>query len=129
MTRPLGKWLNNYLLYAFWHMEPWLEPVPHWFVPDWPCSEWLGAFDGRYVALYVCARAFATSALSATNAVKPSIVPFVGGGKGNGGEMVEEEDKEATGEPTSSRPFSLEFPNSQPSPGPSARMMGWSRAP
>ena len=26
-------------------------------MPDWPSSVVLGAFDGRYVALYVCARA------------------------------------------------------------------------
>lgn len=42
-----------------------MEPEPHWFVPDCPCSVVGGTFDGRYVALYVCARASRGSASTA----------------------------------------------------------------
>jgi hypothetical protein len=26
------------LMNAFWHSLVWLEVVPHWLVPVWPCS-------------------------------------------------------------------------------------------
>ena len=58
----------NYSLKTFWHIEVWLEPEPHWFVPDCPCSVVGGTFDGKYVALYVCARTIRGSA-RATRAV------------------------------------------------------------
>ena len=56
-----------YALKTFWHIEFGSEPVPHWFVPLWPCSDFAGAFDGRYVALYVCARTATGSARAAAS--------------------------------------------------------------
>jgi hypothetical protein len=34
------------LIKAFWHIELGSEPVPHWLVPLWPCSDLSGAFSG-----------------------------------------------------------------------------------
>src|SRR6266702_1742876 len=62
VTSLFSEWLfqrresHDNSLKAFWHCDVWLEPDPHWFVPDCPCSEWFGALEGRYVAEYVCAR-------------------------------------------------------------------------
>lgn len=42
-------------LKTFWHIDVWLEPVPHWFVPLCPFSVVFGAVLGKYVALYVWA--------------------------------------------------------------------------
>lgn len=43
------------VLYAFWQIDVWLDPVPHWLVPNCPCSVCAGTLEGKYVAVY-CAK-------------------------------------------------------------------------